>query len=209
MLGRLDLCTAQGVSGGSAVPGISPTGNLPAGACRTTSDCGSSTLMCSMDTLVTQRHCTCSSGRDSCEMVGRCVETPCKRCSDCVSQLQSFVTSQPTNTTAAAIGDAFYSACASYPLNRPAPICSVVRTFILFSKRGNLGRRAGALCGMLDACGAAVGPECAITSGDSTGSFDACTVGGVQGASAALPGVTTEQGGGCKSNRMSVGESTL
>jgi hypothetical protein len=194
LLGQLDQCTVQGVVGGTHVPGISSTANLPAGTCRKTSDCGAATHMCSMGPSVTQRLCTCSNGRDSCEVVGQCVETPCKRCSDCVSHLQAYVSSQSVDATPTAIGDAFYSACTSYPLNRPAPMCLKVRTFILFSKRGNLGRRAGALCSMLDACGAGVGPECNITTGSVTGSFDPCTIEGVRGGSDSLPGVLTGQG---------------
>jgi hypothetical protein len=87
-VGVLDLCTSEGTSTGSAVPGVKADFALASGRCLTSADCGSTSLMCSM--AVTTQQCTCAAGKDTCVAVGYCVRTPCKICNDCLTDMRAF-----------------------------------------------------------------------------------------------------------------------
>ncbi len=71
LTGGLDLCAAEGVTGGTPTP--LPSTTAAAGSCRTASDCdAASGQLCQFAPLPPQS-CTCSSGRDVCVSLGTCV----------------------------------------------------------------------------------------------------------------------------------------
>jgi hypothetical protein len=71
LVGKLDACTREGITGGMLVAGIEPAGSFPKGLCRSAADCGDPGLTCSKDAAVIRSHCTCNSGEDKCEGLGR------------------------------------------------------------------------------------------------------------------------------------------
>ena len=119
------------------------------------------------------------------------METPCKKCKDCIVQIQDFAGAQALETNLTLVANAFAVACKSYPFNRPAATCDAIKAFI--NLKGNVGKRAGALCGLLESCAAGVGTDCIITAGSLTGPLDVCSMEGVQGGQA-VPGVQTTEG---------------
>jgi hypothetical protein len=143
----LDYCTIKGVAG-ETLEGVA-SGFRPTNGCRTDLECAAygTGFFCSMATQT--RVCTCanSTGDVSCDMFGTCEKTPCKICSDCISDLQDYVgkTSDADNSTATAA--AFQATCVKG--GNAAPICAASAAYIQSSNKGNLGRRAGALCSML------------------------------------------------------------
>lgn len=88
---RLDFCTAEGVTGGNTIPGVSPTKALPAGKCQNDMQCGSADLRCDMGN--TTSFCYCGEGgSDLCLAVGDCRKTQCARCGrSLVGQLSSVL----------------------------------------------------------------------------------------------------------------------
>jgi len=144
----LNLCSVEGIVGGTSVPDI--TGQPAPGSCKTDSDCGAQGTFCSMAS--TQRVCSCvsSTGAVTCEVYGSCQPTACKVCSDCVAGLQGHVNSTAGVVgadSAAAVAAAFQSTCSSQ--GNTEQMCAASTMFIASSNKGNLGRRAGALCSVL------------------------------------------------------------
>jgi hypothetical protein len=121
----------------------------------------------------------------------RCVETPCKKCKDCIVQMQDFIGAQALETNMTAVANAFAATCKSFPFNRPAGTCDGIKAYIMV--KGNVGKRAGALCGLLESCAAGLGSDCSITAGSLTGRLDVCSVEGVQGGKT-VPGVQGTEG---------------
>ena len=148
----LDLCTSEGVMSGKVPAEVA--GQAPAGSCKVNADCGNSEMFCS--TAQTQRVCSCapSTGAVTCELLGACQPTPCRVCSDCIADLQPHVTSMVQlpagEDNNAAVAAAFQSVCSSR--GNPGLMCAASAAFIAGSNKGNLGRRAGALCSMLGEC---------------------------------------------------------
>lgn len=142
----------------------------------------------------------CTGGLDSSSTYGRCVAkpapapvlSPCDRCSACLTGARSLVsaTAVATNATAAGVAESFYSWCSArgYALAS----CRMVQSAVAASLKGNLGRRAGALCNRLGECAASIAadttcqPAVAAVGANGTvvrGSLDTCTVEGVSGGS--------------------------
>lgn len=144
----LDYCSIKGVAG-EPLEGVASSVR-PQGSCKTTADCSGDGFSCS--TVAQTRVCTCSNstGAVACEMFGSCEKTPCKVCSDCVAALQGYVSSTADSNSSAEIGTAFQATCTDKG-NAPL-MCAASAMFIQSSNRGNLGRRAGALCSMLGEC---------------------------------------------------------
>jgi hypothetical protein len=90
-LGQLDLCTVEGVTGGTNVLGVSDSRSTPAGRCFATSDCKNPGFTC--DTTTSSLICSCYEGEDTCAVLGYCVRTPCRVCSDCLEEMRDM---QPT-----------------------------------------------------------------------------------------------------------------
>ncbi|GFR51061.1 hypothetical protein Agub_g13383 [Astrephomene gubernaculifera] len=72
LTGSLDLCAAEGVTGGKKV--TLPSASTTASSCRSRSDCGSGQV-CYFDTsaAVKPRVCGCEAGNDVCYDIGTCV----------------------------------------------------------------------------------------------------------------------------------------
>lgn len=143
----------------------------------------------------------CSGGIDSSSTYGRCVPkpppppvvTPCERCLRCLTTVQTPVSAAVANASAApaALADSFYTWCSSrgYALSS----CRAVQTAISSSMRGNLARRAGALCQRLQECPATIASDtsCGLSvsgvgpnaTSPVTGRLDMCSVEGVSGGS--------------------------
>ena len=115
-----------------------------------------------------------------------CVETPCKKCQDCIIQMQDFITTRGTEIDSGVVGNAFAAACKAHPFSRPAATCDAIGAFIRL--RPNAGKRAGALCGLLESCGAGIGSSCTISAGALSGALDMCSLEGITGGQA-VPGV--------------------
>ncbi|KAF6254423.1 hypothetical protein COO60DRAFT_1665172 [Scenedesmus sp. NREL 46B-D3] len=186
----LDLCSVEGVDGGTALKDVVTVAGVPAGRCLTDADC-SADMQC--NTGNTTRVLRCSAGLDTAMSYGLCVAkppppalvTPCERCSSCITAIKSVVdaanasSSQSAGSLAAGFS-AWCSAQNTYPLTS----CRAVQTSISDSFNGNLARRAGALCTRLGECSSSVAADSAcriVTGGNATltGQLDACTVEGV------------------------------
>lgn len=144
---KLDLCTRQGLVGGTSTNEAAPSNSCQV-AGDVTQQCGSD-MYCNSKT--TSNICKCTAGEDECGLYGTCAPTPCKQCSTCITQLQDFVASQvaATNATAANVADAFNTYCNANlgSLEVTTATCSAVADAI--RKTANTGRRAGSLCSLL------------------------------------------------------------
>jgi hypothetical protein len=147
LTGRLDWCTREGVAFGRPVQGVAATSQVPAGKCRrgenTTAD-----EICSFEAGLDNKFVFCTAGRDTVERIGTLQPTPCKRCRDCIANMQPYITSLSVSgapTTPEGIGAAFAAACASPPFSRASGTCRVMADIISKSNQGNMGRRAGTL----------------------------------------------------------------
>lgn len=143
----LDLCSVEGVKGGKPVPDASF--HDPLNSCTGDGDCAAQPgMFCSRAT--TQMVCSCTAGAVACVQKGSCQPTPCKVCRDCISSMQSYVAST-TWDNSSLVAAAFQTACSGRSDTSNAQ-CMSVSSYIQSSNKGNLGRRAGALCSMLGEC---------------------------------------------------------
>jgi hypothetical protein len=145
---QLDYCTVKGsiTSSGDKLEPVA-SGTRPARSCTANSDCETTGFACSMANPT--RVCTCanSTGAVSCQMYGTCERTPCKVCSDCVASLQDYVNNTSDSDNSSVVAGMFQSECVKGSSTQL--MCAASAAFIQSSNRGNLGRRAGALCSML------------------------------------------------------------
>lgn len=141
----------------------------------------------------------CSGGLDTSFTYGRCIPkpppppviTPCERCSRCLTAARTLVSSTfNSSATPATLASSFYTWCSAQGYALAS--CRSLQTAITSSFKGNLARRAGALCQRLDECAASVASDatCALavnTAGLTnntarvSGALDSCTVEGVSG----------------------------
>ena len=176
---KLNMCTLEGLQGGTALPGISATGALPSSTCDTDADCISADYQCSRKDE--RPLCACFDGKDSCRKIGGCVITPCKSCNNCIQSLQGFVQDHAT-ATAALTAASFFTLC-STTLGYSIPVCTSIQASILMSMDGNLGKRGGQLCTLLGACSKQLPETCWLTNAAAIdplfGKLDACTREGI------------------------------
>jgi hypothetical protein len=147
LTGRLDWCTREGVAFGRPVQGVAATTQVPSGKCRRGENYTADEI-CSFDAGLDSNFisCTTALGRDSVERIGTLQPTPCKRCRDCVANMQPYISSLSVSgapTTPEGIGAAFAAACAAPPFSRASGTCRVMADIITKSNQGNMGRRAG------------------------------------------------------------------
>ncbi|KAF6251912.1 hypothetical protein COO60DRAFT_1674268 [Scenedesmus sp. NREL 46B-D3] len=139
----LDLCTVEGVVGGSPV---------------SDADCGADMQCDRSDVKFSYR---CQAGLDTEVKRGTCVAKPppvdttippCTRCGLCLNNVRASVeiAALNTTTTPAELATNFYTACSA--ANYSLAACSSVQAAIASSYRGNLARRAGALCLRMREC---------------------------------------------------------
>jgi hypothetical protein len=116
--GNFSLRTVQGTNTGRILPGglvVAPNAQgvapLSPGLCRTSPDCNSTDLMCTSTN--TTRRCVCdeTTGVDRCEDLGSCGPTPYTTCRRCFVAMQAFAQQQQSETSAAAVADAFKARC--------------------------------------------------------------------------------------------------
>jgi hypothetical protein len=181
-LGKVDMCTVEGITGGSLVPGVSSTPALPKGGCYSTSDCGHIDLTCDL-TSTTGSVCTCDAvtGNDICVRHSGCIRTPCKVCADCLGHMAPFTFAQRFNSDKDNIAASFNTYCTSLG-NWTAAQCSAVAAQIAAADKPSFGKRAVGLCRGFGLCNATViGSTCQLkvnaTLAPST--LDACAIEGV------------------------------
>lgn len=181
--GLIDMCKVEGVDSGNLVPGVSSDDTLPKGACHTSSDCGSSDLMCDTSKY-TGAVCTCDrlTGADTCINHSGCVKTPCKVCADCLGQFAPFTNAQRYNQDKAALAAAFSTYCNGLNSTWTAAQCSSVAQQITAAGKPSYGKRAAGLCQGLGVCDSTViGANCMlkVNSSMDAGKLDACSMEGV------------------------------
>lgn len=192
--GKVDQCKPQGTSAGTVIiPGVEATLNYTAGTCfnDTAGSTGCpATQQCDIRPEVAQHVCVCSNttGTDECKLRYPCMDTPCTKCSTCMSKMREFTTLQSTRTTTVPqqVADAFKAHCSNAKYD--ATLCSIVAKQISDSLEGNLGKRPGWLCQQLKGCPTnmtTLPSTCVIvTSASSTApnvtnaNFDLCTMDG-------------------------------
>jgi hypothetical protein len=175
------------------------------------SDCNS-TSTCSSDQVSTV--CRCMGGIDSCDSLSTCrvrpppppppapvvVVSPCKRCENCIREVQPFSSGQgvATSTDAVDASSRFLAACTSRFTRGDTLLCRDISSAIAFSYQGNLAKRAGALCTRLGNCTedlAAASSTCTLAAGAQlSGRLDLCTREGVVGATG-VAGVASSSAG--------------
>jgi hypothetical protein len=174
--------------------GIAALSADPPGLCLDDTVCAREDKQC--DIMNKTQVLRCSGGIDSSNTYGRCIPqpppppvvTPCERCSRCLAAARLLVAStfNASTATPTTLSTDFYSWCSGrgYALAS----CRAVQTAITSSMKGNLARRAGALCQRLEDCAASVALDasCALSVagvGNNTapvaGRLDMCTVEGV------------------------------
>jgi hypothetical protein len=141
----------------------------------------------------------CSGGLDTSNTFGRCIAkpppppvvTPCERCGRCLTAARSLVSSTfNSSATPTTLASSFYTWCSGQGYALAS--CRSIQTAITSSYKGNLARRAGALCQRLEECASTVAADatCGLAvnfagPGNNTarvsGSLDSCTVEGVSG----------------------------
>lgn len=138
---------------------------------NTTSACQGPYMQCN----TADQACTCASGVDAC--YGYCIPTPCGACNTCVKSFRAFTSQVKDTRDATVVAQAWDAACKSSP-GRTSTSCDFIRAQILASPDGNLGKRAGMVCQLLQEC-ASVPSDCLLeaTSADPA-PLDLCTVGG-------------------------------
>lgn len=148
----LDYCSVKGVAGESLEAVAS--GSKPPNSCKVDGDCSAGGFFCSMATQTRVCSCTNNTGVVGCEMFGTCEKTPCKVCNDCVGAWQTYVANAILINTSEALSASFIEQCRSMiPTSGiTEAACVSTRDFLLASKTGNPGRRAGAICSMLGEC---------------------------------------------------------
>ena len=205
----IDLCTVEGVEGGTMLAASPATLQVPKGQCQVSADCDSADLMCSLTTTVTQS-CSCTNGYDKCVDMGMCIPTPCKACNNCLQEWQVFVNSSALVDNATALAGAIKASCLHS--KRSEALCGAAAAATAASYGGNLAKRAGSICSKLQECDAvALGPSC-LLSGKVTAdnrplqaaatNMSLCTLEGLPGGTI-VPGIIPEGGlpaGGCRSN---------
>lgn len=122
-----------------------------------------------------------------------CIDTPCGACNKCVASVRNFTTQQ-SSSSKAAVADAWTPFCTN-TLNRSSTSCNFVKAQILASTDGNVGKRAGMVCQLLQDC-AAVPSDCKLQAADASKApvaLDLCTIGGTT-AGAQVAGVQSAAG---------------
>ena len=193
--GGLDLCTAEGTTGGQT----KPDGALIAlpGSCAMGGSCDAvkpaDGYVC--DNVTIGQTCVCNKGVDTCTPYASCIRTSCKVCNDCLADmrnLSSQLNSSAAYATPAGIAAIFSSACLA--ANHSSALCQDMQLRIAASSGGRLGMRPAALCRLMGECPANLASStCAISTSSSTGVvpftiLDYCSTDGVNSSSTA-PGV--------------------
>lgn len=151
---------------------------IPANSCLVDADCGAD-KQCDRTKVLTSY--LCQSGLDTEVKRGTCVAKPapvdttippCTRCGLCLKNVRASVEIAALNTTAAPgeLANNFYAACSS--ANYTLAACTSVATAIASSFKGNLARRAGALCLRMGECTSSLSTDSTcVLSSEATGAI--------------------------------------
>ena len=121
----LDTCTADGITGGPVVSGVSVALVPPNGACSSSADCNA-TIGERCSSSGTALLCTCKDAVDQCIPLGTCILTQCGECRTCMTGVQQFALSaQSSKVTAAELAANFTTLCTD-ALKRNATLCEQV-----------------------------------------------------------------------------------
>jgi hypothetical protein len=180
------MSAVEGAPTGRLVPfGFTPA-TLPREACTPGSSnttCRAPYLQCS----TTSQACTCANGIDTC--YGYCIDTPCGACNKCVANVRPFTDVNKNNPSNTSVANAWTTFCTD-TLKRGSNACEFVRMQIVGSINGNIGKRAGMICQLLQDC-ALIPGDCRLVPaqfGAAASPLDLCTVGGTT-AGVQVPGV--------------------
>lgn len=206
--GPLDMCTVEGIEGGTAVAGTAPEFSFTGRRCFSDADTKEVGLTCDITTPgSTSTVCVCDAGVDTCRTLGTVVKTPCRQCNDCLKEWGRFAAQQRFQTASGAVAQMFAKQCAG--TGRSLSACAAVNSSITASTAGNYAKRAGLVCQALGECNAAAyGANCSLSapraggagSLTSTSQLDLCSLEGLPNGTA-LPGVNNQlPAGGCDSD---------
>jgi hypothetical protein len=191
----VDLCTQEGVVGGSQVANTLGTSVLGPQQCVTSADCNNPEMMCSLSTNAFEA-CICSQGLDSCKQVGSCVPTPCKACSNCLHQYRTFATANMYQTNSSIVATNFMAFC-SRSRNLSGAPCNATAAVVRGSPSGNSGKRAALVCQQMGQCVPANFDASCVLRNKLLGmetqlvapTLDLCTLEGLNGGTT-LPGIS-------------------
>jgi hypothetical protein len=165
---------------------------IPPGKCRTSLDCGAFGAECSFAGSRATRQCTCTDGlADTCMDLGTCIETPCSKCRSCISRVTPFTYGSLTDSNDTVLAK-WLPFCSSQ-MGQDGLLCNSTHSLIAQSARGYLGRRAGALCALLQQCPPPeMLPNCTLSHNVTateviTGNLSLCTIQGISGNGTMLP----------------------
>jgi hypothetical protein len=151
--GGLDLCKLNGTSAGLDVPGTASSSQLPAGACLETENCQIEGQFCNIEATTPFYLCSPSTGLDMPTNVGVCMLKPKEACQGCLQAVRPWVedNANGVDNTSAILGANFNLFCKENKVSVDG-VCDRVQQAIANSFKGNLARRAGALCLALGEC---------------------------------------------------------
>ena len=149
-------------------------------------DCGPGGAECSFVSSNATRQCTCTDGNaDTCVSLGTCVVTPCSKCRSCVTRVIPFTRGSLADSNETVV--AKWLPFCTTDLSLDQVLCNNTQELIMQSAKGNLGRRAGALCALLQQCPPPeMLPNCTVSFDVSdtaviSGNLSLCTVEGITG----------------------------
>jgi hypothetical protein len=152
----IDVCSVPGTNGFTTLKVPNAVANISVvsqGFCFTDDNCDSKQVC---DTsIVAGVQCSCNNvtGAGNCAPYYQCVDSPCTNCRNCLAAMRPFTTvwgSKTSATTGVEVAAAFRTHCAT--IGAPLAMCSEMALRIEGSYHGNLGKRAGLLCQVMERC---------------------------------------------------------
>lgn len=175
--------------------------------CLNDTDCGDSKLRCDLSSPTIRAVCR-DGAVDYEQNLGKCVNTPCRRCQLCLADMAAHVAAVKASTALLAdpgvVADQLSAYCKAKVLSVPtkysAAACDAAVSATRLSYQGNAGKRAAVICQNLGECVVAnITASCLLGSTTNTDPFtpkadgvlDFCTPSGTNTTSAIdlLPGI--------------------
>lgn len=148
------MIAAEGVTSGARLPGVSSSKDPAPGSCMNDFQCGAD-KECNLINVT--GHCYCSGGNDICSQYGRCQDTQCKVCNDCVSSAALLTTSARMMTNSSSIVAAVEAWCKGYFKSGDSR-CNTLVSAVMATP--NLGKRAAGICMNLGQCTSSLPATC-------------------------------------------------
>lgn len=190
----INLCNIEGVNYGNPVPGVvssyTDTPKLPStpvGKCTVANPTCDDGYKCDFGGI-NGGACTCNlnDGSDACVDYYSCIRTPCKICSDCLTDMTVFAKQQMFTLDKGPIVFAFTPYCTK---NWTTDQCATAMTkFTETTTPLNFGKRAGSICTTMGVCEPSlIGGSCVVkplptnsTFQGTTADLDMCTIEGIK-----------------------------